>query len=598
MKFDNALVDQIRNNISIVNLVGGYLRLKKKGKDHAALCPFHSEKTPSFLVSESKQIFKCFGCGAGGDIFKFIMLMENMTFPESIKHLADSHGIRLPPSTGETDARSEKRQLLLKMMEIATDFFCQCLNKNQEALSYLSSRQISAETVKQFSIGYAPPGQRLLEELKRQEFHVEEALACGLVREGDSGQFYDRFRNRIMFPIRDLSGKTIAFGGRILGDGLPKYLNSPETILYSKSNNLYPLNVTRDEIRRRDFAILVEGYFDCIVPFQFGIGNVVASLGTSLTENQVRVLARYTRNVVTNYDPDSAGTAAAIRSIDLFLVEGFHVNVLQLPRGEDPDTFIRKEGTETYQKKLKASQSYLDFLLSQFLDEQKAPLSPRGKQEIVSQVLPYLAKVPNKIEQAEYVTRIASRVQVDENLILLEMRKVPRRSEKTSSFNYSLPADRVTPAENNLLAALLEEQWAPSTLKLLEPELFEGLPTEQIFQKILELKKEDREITAVRLRELVSDDADRDLIEELALRSAEFPLSEEIIQSSAQALQKKHYARLSLQIQEEIKKEEQEDSSSKKIDELLVKKEQILRKMKQEESGTIGTLFPPEGLGK
>jgi DNA primase len=585
MRFDDSFVDQVRSSISIVDLVGGYVRLDKKGKDYAALCPFHSEKTPSFLVSASKQIFKCFGCGAGGDIFKFIMLMESMTFPESIEHLAESHGIQIPHSTKESSARREERQLLLEIMELAVDFFCTCLAQKKEALSYLESRQISAETVKQFSIGYAPPGQRLFEELKKRGYLVEHLLACGLVREGDSGQVYDRFRNRIVLPIRDLSGKTIAFGGRILGDGLPKYLNSPETSLYSKSHHLYPLNVTRDEIRRRDFAILVEGYFDCIVPFQFGITNVVASLGTSLTENQVKLLGRYTRNVITNYDPDSAGTAAAIRSIDLFLEEGFHVNILQLPSGKDPDTFIRSEGTETYQEKLKTSQSYLDFALSQFIKQQKAPSSPKGKQEVVSRILPYLAKIPNNIEQAEHVTRVASRLQVDENLILAEMRKVPRRTERLSPLSYSLPEDQVTPAERILLTALLEDQWSKLTLDRLEPPLFEGLRTEPIFEKIFQLQKKNSPISTVRLCELVSDDSDRDLLEGLALRSGELHLSDEAIQNSVQALQKKQYQRLSLQIQEEIKKEETQDSASSAMDQLLVKKEQIRRKMKEGESG-------------
>ncbi|MEE8348784.1 MAG: DNA primase [Acidobacteriota bacterium] len=583
MRFEDSFVEQVRGSVSIVDLVGGYVRLDKKGKDHAALCPFHSEKTPSFLVSESKQIFKCFGCGAGGDIFKFVMLMENMTFPESIKHLAESHGIQIPNASTDSSSRSEQRPLLLEIMKLATDFFCHCLSERQEALSYLEKRQISPETVKQFSIGYAPPGKRLFEEFQKRGYPVQQLLACGLVREGDSGQVYDRFRNRIVLPIRDLSGKTIAFGGRILGDGLPKYLNSPETPLYSKSRHLYPLNITRDEIRRRDFAILVEGYFDCLVPFQFGVPNIVASLGTSLTENQVKLLGRYTRNVITNYDPDSAGTAAAIRSIDLFLEEGFHVNVLQLPAGEDPDTFIRREGTEIYQEKLKTSQSYLDFALSQFLNQQKAPSSPKGKQAIVSQILPYLAKIPNKIEQAEHVTRIASRVQVDENLILAEMRKVPRQTEMLSSVKYSLVADQVTPAERILLVALLEEQWVELTLDQVEPQLFEGLRTEPILEKIFQLQKEKVAISTVRLRELVNDDSDRDLLEELALKSSELLLSEEAIQNSILALQKKQYQRLSLQIQEEIKRAETEDSASSALDRLLVKKEEIRKKLKQGE---------------
>lgn len=586
MRFDDSFIDQVRNGTSIVDLVGGYVRLQKKGKDYGALCPFHSEKTPSFMVSEAKQIFKCFGCGAGGDIFKFIMLMENLTFPESIHHLAESQGIPLPQTTPKSEAESAKRHRLLKILEIATRFFSEQLVEKKEALAYLENRQITRETIDQFSIGYAPAGGRLLKELTRQGFHVREMLACGLIKEGNSGQYYDKFRNRIMFPIRDLSGKTIAFGGRILGDGLPKYLNSPETPLYSKSRNLYPLDLTRNEIRTRDFAIIVEGYFDCIIPFRFGIRNVVASLGTSLTESQVKVLGRYTHNVVTNYDPDSAGTAATLRSIDLFLEQGFRVNVLQLPSGEDPDVFLRKEGAEAYREKLKSSQSYLDYVLSQLSARQRDAFSPKGKQEIISQILPYLVKIPNPIERAEYVTRIASRLQLDESLIRLEMRKMPTRKRETSRFDYSVPVKQGTPAESTLLVAMLEKDWAASTFEQLEPELFEGLQTERIFQHIFQIKEQAEEITTIRLREVVGEETDRNLIEEIALRSAEFPLSEEIIRNSIQALRRKRYEHLSRQLQEEIKAEEKENSSSGRIDELLVKKENIRRKIEEEDALT------------
>ncbi len=594
MRFDDTFIEQVRNGISIVDLVGGYVRLQKKGKDYGALCPFHSEKTPSFTVSEAKQIFYCFGCQAGGDIFKFIMLMENLTFPESIHQLAESQGIPLPHSTKKSEAESVRRQRLLKILEVATHFFSRRLEGRKDALAYLKDRQITQETIDQFSIGYAPAGQNLLQELTGQGFDVKEVLACGLIKEGDSGGYYDNFRNRIMFPIHNLSGKTIAFGGRILGDGIPKYLNSPETPLYSKSQNLYPLDLTRNEIRERDFAIIVEGYFDCIIPFHFGIRNVVASLGTSLTESQVKVLGRYTRNVITNYDPDSAGTAATLRSIDLFLEQGFRVNVLQLPTGEDPDVFLRKQGTEAYREKLKSSQSYLDFVLSQFMSQQRDSFSPKGKQEVVSQILPYLVKMPNPIERAEYVSRIASRLQLDESLLLLEMRKMPARKRETSRFDYSVPVEQGTRAENILLVAMLEEKWAASTIEELEPELFEGLRTEKIFQGIFQLKEQATEITAIRLRELISEETDQHLIEEMALRSADFPLSEEDIKSSIQELKRMKDERLIRQLQEEIKAEEKEHSDSDKIKELLDQKQNLRRKMvkEQEEALTSSRRLP------
>ena len=594
MRFDDTFIEQVRNGISIVDLVGEYVRLQKKGKDYGALCPFHSEKTPSFTVSEAKQIFYCFGCQAGGDIFKFIMLMENLTFPESIHQLAESQGIPLPQSTKRSEAESVRRQRLLKILEVATHFFSHRLEGNKDALAYLKDRQISQETIDQFSIGYAPAGQNLLQELTGQGFDVKEVLACGLIKEGKSGGYYDNFRNRIMFPIHNLSGKTIAFGGRILGDGIPKYLNSPETPLYSKNQNLYPLDLTRNEIRKRDFAIIVEGYFDCIIPFHFGIRNVVASLGTSLTESQVKVLGRYTRNVITNYDPDSAGTAATLRSIDLFLEQGFRVNVLQLPTGEDPDVFLRKQGIEAYREKLKASQSYLDFVLSQFMSQQRDPFSPKGKQEVVSHILPYLVKIPNPIERAEYVTRIASRLQLDESLLRLEMRKMPARKREAPRFDYSVPVEQGTRAENILLVAMLEEQWAASTFEQLEPELFEGLRTERIFQGIFQLKEQATEITTIRLREIISEETDRNLIEEMALRSADFPLSEKDIRSSVQELRRMKDERLIRHLQEEIKAEEKENSDSDKIADLLDQKQNLRRKMdkEQEEALTSSRRLP------
>lgn len=582
MKFDDHFIDLVRDQTSIIHLVGGYVRLKKSGKDYSALCPFHTEKTPSFLVSESKQIFKCFGCGAGGDVFKFIMLMENCSFPESIRHLAEQSGVPLPQQGGKTSFESETRDRLLGIMEIATRYFQECLRQRSgrnDALNYLHRRQIEETAIDRFGLGFAPPGNQLLSLLKRKGFSAEQMLACGLLKEADSGQHYDKFRNRVMFPIRDLFGRTIAFGGRILGEGVPKYLNSPETSLYNKSKSLFALDVTREEIRRRNFALLVEGYFDCIVPFQFGIRNVVASLGTSLTQNQVRVLGRYTRKVLVNYDPDSAGVAAAMRSIDLFLEHGFYVNIVSLPKGQDPDTYIRSEGVAAYQEKIKSSLPYLDFALSRFVEEQRNPSSPKGKQEIVSRILPYLLKLSNKIERAEYVSRIASRVRVDENLIWPEIRKTAQRREGSRQTVLVAASGEATPAENTLLAALLESSHCDRVLKLLDTDLFEGLQTQAIFEKAFTLKKQNQAISIIKLRELLEGDEDLNLVERLALKSFQFSLSEEMILSSVEALRRKQYERISRQIQEEIKNEETQGREPVKMGELLRKKEEVRRKI-------------------
>ena len=588
MQFTDVFIDQVRSSVNIVDLIGGYVGLKKSGKDYSALCPFHQEKTPSFMVSESKQIFKCFGCGVGGDVFKFVMLIENFGFPESIQCLAERHGIVIPQSS-HLGARDKQPARLANVMEIAAQFFQQSLNENKEALDYLSKRQVDEETIQQFGIGYAPPGRRLLDLLKKQGTSEQEAIACGLVKEDDSGRHYDKFRNRIMFPIHNFSGKTIAFGGRILGDGVPKYLNSPDTVLYKKSKSLYPASITRDEVRRRDFAILVEGYFDCVVPFQFGVRNIVASLGTSLTQDQVKILGRYTRNVVVNYDPDSAGNAAAMRSLDLFLAAGFRVNVLQLPEGADPDTFIRNEGKQVYLEKVKSSQPYLEFALSRFMDNQRDPFGPKGKQEVVLQILPYLSKIPNKVERAEYVSRVAARLKLDENLILLEMRKMPGYvSSSTPKIKFPHLLDQITPAENILLTALLDEQWTTEVFHQLDPVLFEGLRTKEIFEMVFKLNQQQEKIKLIRLRDMISDEDDRSLLESVALSPLNTPISKEAIESSVLALRKKQYRNLSRQIQEKIKIAEEENAQSSRIDELLVEKEEIHRKIRELEADDRG----------
>ena len=581
MRFEGQFIEQVRDSCSIVHLIEGYVRLKKSGRDHAALCPFHPEKTPSFMVSESKQIFKCFGCGEGGDAFKFVMMIENLTFPESVRHLAERSGISLPTEDPEKGFQAEDRSRLLKIMEAAAQWFQKSLHKcsgKGDALFYLRQRQISQETIEQFRIGYAPSGNQLLTRFRKQGVSAEQLSACGLVKEMDSGGYYDKFRSRIMFPIRDFSGRTIAFGGRILGEGIPKYLNSPETVLYNKSRHLYALDVSREEIRRRDFAILVEGYFDCVVPFQYGIRNVVASLGTSLTQDQVRTLGRYTRKVVVNYDPDSAGMAATLRSIDLFLEQGFYVNILALPGGQDPDCYVRKEGTAAYQKELKSSLPYLDFVLSRFVEEQTKPLSPKGKQEVISRILPYLVKMSNRIERAEYVSRIASRLWVEENLIWSEIKKRARHREQPEQIFLSATPEEVTPAETTLLVALLEP-YSVQVLEQLDAGLIEGLQTRAIFQKALELRKQSREISVLSLKALLDRGEDIDLLEKVALRSIELPLSEEMIKSSIRALRKKQYERISHEFQEEISREEKQDLHSTRIEELLVKKEEIRKKI-------------------
>jgi len=576
MKFDDHFISRVRSSVDIVELIGNYVKLKKSGQNYMALCPFHNEKTPSFSVSGSKQIFKCFGCGVGGDVFQFISQLERLSFPESVEHLAERCGIPMPAQEKTDNRESDRRPRLFQIMKLADEFFREALSDAGAARTYLKDREIGDEIIRQFGLGYAPAGSRLRSKLKGQGFSLDEMAACGLIKRGESGDTYDKFRNRITFPIQDLSGRTIAFGGRSLGDAQPKYLNSPETPLYSKSNSLYGLNLSQSDIRRKDFAILVEGYFDCIVPFQSGVRNMVASLGTSLTHGQVQLLGRYTRNVVVNFDPDSAGVAAATRSIDLFLVQGFHVNVLQLPSGEDPDSFILRHGAEKYNELLVKSSPYLDFLLSLSLAAQKDPLSPKGKQQVVAEIIPYLMKIPNRIERSEYVSRIAEKLRLNEELLILEMRKHSRQipgHEKPLAPSIQTEG---TISENTVLAAVFEERYQERILLQVLPELFEGLRTEGIFKAIFKLRNQKREISVLSLREALGP-SDLDLLERVTVESSEGHLTEEAIDGSLSALRRMQINRVSQEIQEAIIREEREGEVSDQLDELLRKKEALRR---------------------
>lgn len=573
MRLDPSFTEQVRNSVSIVGVISQYVRLKKTGLNHQGLCPFHSEKDPSFTVNENKQMFFCFGCNVGGDVIKFIQLIENISYPEAIRMLAERSGIHLPQTEGEAKSY-EKKSRLMKAIQAARQFFSESLNESSLAQKYLANRQIEGTSIDGFGLGFAPGANSLMRRLSSQGFSKQELVDCGLLVQNDAGEHYDKFRNRIMFPISDLTGRTIAFGGRIIGDKQPKYLNSPETILYHKGSHLYGLNLARSTIRERDFAILVEGYFDCVIPYQTGVKNIVASLGTALTQGQVKILGRYTRNVIVSFDPDSAGTTAAIRSIDLFLAQGFQVNILRLPEGEDPDSFILSRGVSAYLAELKESEPYLDFLLNLFLSREKDPRTAKAKSSVAGKILPYLAKIPNRIQRSEYLSRISSRLRINQDALSFELRKYKQPSGNRSI--HLLPEDDVTLAEKSLLAALLESDDPKHLASQLELKLFEGLRTEALFSKILELRNQNQEISVINLRELL-DEEDRKFFDRIVVGGDDETFLEKDIKSCISALKDQYLERLSRQIQEEIEKEEKEGIASTRLIELLREKESIGR---------------------
>ena len=455
-------VDEVRAASEIVKVVGDYVKLRKAGANMMGLCPFHQEKTPSFAVHPGKQIFHCFGCGVGGDVFKFIMLIENMSFPEALRRLAEKAGIALRETAGDEtyDASTRERAVLHEIHELAAKFYAAQLGGTAEgraAQAYLSDRGLTDEVVAHFRLGYAPAeGRALTKRLTEAGFAPELAEKSGLVlRDAEGNRRFDRFRRRIIFPIQSDTGKVVAFGARALGEDQPKYLNSPETPIYTKSRVLYHLNRAGNDIRKLDYAVLVEGYMDCIAVASCGIENVVASCGTSLTESQIRLLSRYSKRVMVNYDPDSAGVAATERSLALLLEEGFEAKVLTLPGGLDPDSFIRKQGVASYRERLAAAPSYIDYLTDRAAARNDLS-KPEGKVAAANAVLPFLTKIPNAMLRAELTNRVAERLHLDERLLREELRRAAGEGRREIKVPATPAASQTSLEEKKLLRAFLE----------------------------------------------------------------------------------------------------------------------------------------------
>ncbi len=488
-----SFADRVKQQADIVRVVGEYVRLKKSGQNYSGLCPFHSEKTPSFAVHPVKQIYHCFGCGVGGDVFKFVMEMEKCTFPESIRIVAEKCGIAVPaPRERSPEERRENqlRTALVEMHQAAAVFFVRQLEATPEgkaARAYLEDRGLDKETIARFGLGYAPSGGDALLRAFRAKYAEKLLGASGLFSTDASGRLYDRFRRRIMFPIANEAGKVVAFGGRSLGDDMPKYLNSSETPIYSKSAVLYHLDKAKEALRQRDFAILVEGYMDTIGVARAGHMNVIASCGTSLTETQAKLLGRFTRRVVVNYDPDSAGQAATERSLTLLLEQEFDVRVLQLPGGKDPDSFIKAEGAEKYGKLLGQSPAYLDYLIARA--RQTDLTSGEGKLRAVNFLMPYIQRIPNRLLRSEWATKIAEQLRVEEPVLRESLKRAAAERRSNVQTNPELVARAGKPAERRLVQLLIESDDLRQRLaeEIRAEELHRGLETERILAALVEM---------------------------------------------------------------------------------------------------------------
>ncbi|GEA16510.1 DNA primase [Moorella sp. E308F] len=434
--FSQEVIDEVKDRVDIVEIIGSYVRLKKSGRNYVGLCPFHKEKTPSFTVSPDKQMFYCFGCGAGGDVLAFLMKQDGLSFPEAVKTLAARVGIDLAGAEESPAAKRQRewKERLYQLGAIAASFYYRLLMRHPvgaAARLYLQQRGVKGETARLFELGYAPDtGTALVDYLRRQGFTPRDIDQAGLSASRPPLGTADRFRGRLMFPIKDSRGRVIGFGGRTLSGGQPKYLNSPETVLFHKGRHLYGLHLALPGIRRKGQAILVEGYMDMIAAWQHGIDNVVASLGTALTPEQARELKKYAREVIIAYDADSAGEAATLRGLDILAAAGLQVRVLQLPEGKDPDEFLAARGAAAFQELVETSQSLMEFRINKAVAAHD-PTRPLGRKAIMAAVLPSLQQVKDVVEQEAYVRLLSRHTGISEAAILKALSQPPARHGRT-----------------------------------------------------------------------------------------------------------------------------------------------------------------------
>jgi len=496
MRYPQTFIEDLKRQADIVRYIQDYVQLKKKGANWMACCPFHKEKTPSFSVSPTKEIFYCFGCHKGGSVFNFVMEIEGVGFGEAVKIVADKVGMPLPRMIDD-ERFAIKRQEADEVVQLnawALDWWEKQLETSSEAViarEYLERREITAETKKTFRLGYSPDSwEGLITYLRHKgatQFQIERS---GLVVKKEEGGIYDRFRGRLMFPVFDPQGRPIAFGARTLKNEDAKYINSPETAAYVKGKNLFGLNLTKDEIRHAGFAILVEGYLDLMVPFQSGIRNIAASLGTALTSDQVRLLSRFARKVVVNYDGDRAGVQAAKKSIEILLAEDIEVKVLVLPENADPDDFIRKFGAAEYHQRRAKAQPHIQFVIENALRDRSLH-RPAEKAEAVEEVLPYIRAVNNRIQKREYFDLAMNQLQINDVALRRELWYSLRASTHVAGSAGEKIMRRTgvkpTVAERRLLELLFaDEEARPTILEELLPEDYEDLATAGIFRALIE----------------------------------------------------------------------------------------------------------------
>ena len=587
----------VKQQADIVRIVGEYVKLRKAGaQNYSGLCPFHQEKTPSFSVHAGNQFFHCFGCNAGGDVFTFIQKIENITFPEAVRMVAEKLGIPMPKVTYSSpeEARAAKqRSGLLDIQERACTFFQEQLKRPEaaHAREYLKSRGLTPESIAEFRIGFAPESGFLLRDAVRGQFDDDLMRESGLFSWKDKEQLsetssqspvassqktalYSKFRNRITFPITTEQGKVIAFTGRTLASDEksgPKYLNSPETTIYSKSRVLFNLDKARAAIRQLDYAILVEGQMDCITVYSAGLRNVIASSGTAFTDAQARLLSRFSKKIVVNFDPDTAGAAAAERSLALLVSEDFEIKVLTLEAGFDPDLYIRKMGTEAYTEALAHSQKYFDYLIERARALHPVR-TPEGKVKALDYLLPHIQRVPSRIVRDELANEISHRLGIESAVLRQELRHA---ATSRSAARVTTPqATRLADAERVLVRALATRDLAhaaPSAREGLDPDfeparqahffltqerLHQGFAAQPLIDALLTAHEQGLDPMSLPL-----DDNDRRLVASVLMEDHE-ELTPELLENAVRSLRKRAILRQLDDLQHQLKDAERRKDAS------------------------------------
>jgi DNA primase len=560
MKADR-LLEEIKSRIDIVEFISDYVTLRKSGQNFKGLCPFHSEKTPSFMVSPAKQIFHCFGCGAGGDAVSFLMKQENLSFGEAVRYMAKKANIKVADYGAGRDGLGEKREKILRINEEAMKFFMKNLRDSAPATSYLEKRGIDGESMSRFCIGYASAERdTLFRHLKKEGFDDSLLSDTGLFVSDGRGH-RDLFRGRIIFPIMSLKNDVIAFGGRVMDNSLPKYINSPETEIFKKSDTLFAINLAKEEIRKKGYTIIVEGYLDAIICHQYSFRNTVAPLGTALTPRQLQKLKLLCKRAVLVFDGDDAGIAAARRSLAILCESDFKAKVLLLPEGEDPDSFLRKNGSRPFQKMLSAAMSMIEFFLH----------TSRGeKTDSVREALSVISTVNDPIMADEMVRELADRSRISESVLRSELEKTKRRPVAQTSEVKRPSAQTINREEFLLLSALISSpEKAGQVLAELDIEEFRDDRIKSIFRRIVMLS--GRITMDTLLAE--ADDAERALITELSLKPGFDP--EHIDRNIEDCLKKLRQRRF-----EERRRLAEESGDIALLDSLLKEKRKLMKRIR------------------